>query len=189
MAFVVVYDSSVLFSFYVRDLLVRCYEAELVYARWTKEIEDEWIRAVTRERHLPEETLRNTSRLMERVGPGSLVTGYQDLIESLTLPDPNDRHVLAAAIRCGAQTIVTNNLRDFPESALEPFNIEAQSPDEFVTDLLDLEPGKVLETLYIMIAAYKRPPLSIQDLLTKLRKSGLHESVAKINELLARLKG
>jgi hypothetical protein len=57
----------------------------------------------------------------------------------LALPDPNDHHVLAAAIRCKAEVIVTFNLKDFPVSTLEAFDIEPQHPDEFIIDLWDLD--------------------------------------------------
>jgi hypothetical protein len=69
---------------------------------------------------------------MDRAVPDCLVTGYEPLIEGLTLPDPNDRHILAAAIRCGAQIIVTLNLKDFPADVLDPYGVEAMHPDEFL---------------------------------------------------------
>ncbi len=72
-----------------------------------------------------------------------LVTGYEDLIASLSLPDPDDRHVLAAAIRADADVIVTYNLKDFPAETLAPFDIEAQHPDDFLVSLLDQAPGVV----------------------------------------------
>src|SRR5262249_47842121 len=64
----------------------------------------------------------------------SIVTGYEQLIDGLKLPDPKDRHVPAAAIRAGAEVIVTSNMKDFPSSDLAEFNIEAKSPDDFVLD-------------------------------------------------------
>lgn len=76
-----------------------------------------------------------------------LVTGYEDLVESLSLPDRDDRHVLAAAIRCGAQVIVTENKRDFPKTALMPFDIEAQSADEFLCNQIDLYAPRVHQAI------------------------------------------
>jgi hypothetical protein len=83
--------------------------------------------------------------LMDKHAPDALVTGYEDLIEGLQLPDPDDRHVLAAAIRGRADVIVTANVRDFPADILTPLEIEAQHPDEFIAYLLDLAPGVVPE--------------------------------------------
>lgn len=75
--------------------------------------------------------------------PDCLVTGYEGLIENHNLPDPDDRHVLAAAIRCQAGVIVTYNLKDYPPDALANRAIDAQHPDEFVCHLHDLAPAAV----------------------------------------------
>ncbi len=73
-----------------------------------------------------------------------MVTGYEPSIETLNLPDPGDRHVLAAAIRGGATLIVTSNERDFPAAALAAHNIEAIGPDRFLLRLLEQDPSLVL---------------------------------------------
>src|SRR5687767_9319707 len=114
MAFVVIYDACVLYPAPLRDLLIRLAGKRLVQARWTEQILDECFRNIAANRpDLPEAALRRTRELMNRALPDVLVTGYEELIDGLTLPDPNDRHVLAAAIRSGAQVIVTTNLDDF----------------------------------------------------------------------------
>ena len=92
-------------------------------------------------------------------------------------------HVLAAAIRAGAQTIVTFNLKDFPAATLAPYDIEAQHPDDFVLDTIDLAPGTVTQVISEQAAALKNPPRSIGDLLDTLREQGLVRSVAKLREL------
>jgi len=74
--------------------------------------------------------------LMDQHATDALVTGYEELIDGLHLPDPDDRHVLAAAIRGRADVIVTCNLKDFPAGALKSYGIEAQHPDEFLLNLL-----------------------------------------------------
>jgi predicted nucleic acid-binding protein len=105
---------------------------DLYQARWSAHVHDEWVRAVGRDNPgLPIERLHAVRDAMDAHAEASLVTGYEDLIEGLTLPDPNDRHVLAAAIVARADVIVTRNLR--PEAALDPYNIEAQNPDEFIS--------------------------------------------------------
>lgn len=75
---------------------------------------------------------------MDKHAVDALVTGYEDLLPALRLPDPNGRHVLAAAIRGQANVIVTMNVRDFPSDVLALLGIEAQHPGEFVLHLLDL---------------------------------------------------
>jgi predicted nucleic acid-binding protein len=142
MAFTVIYDACVLFPAPLRDLLIRLGYAGLVHARWTEQILDECFASLKARRpDLTEASLQRTRTLMNAAVRDSLVTGYEPLIEGLRLPDADDRHVLAAAIRAGAQVIVTSNLKDFPANGLLPFGIEARSPDDFVLQLLELAPG------------------------------------------------
>ena len=144
MPFTALYDACVLYPASLRDLLVRLAQADLFRARWTDEILDECFRnMVVRRPDLRVDALERTRVLMNRSIRDVLVDGYQTLISGLDLPDPGDRHVLAAAIRCGAEVIVTSNLRDFPPDRLAPYQIEAQHPDEFVLNLIDLDPAAV----------------------------------------------
>jgi predicted nucleic acid-binding protein len=110
-AFVVVYDACVLYPASVRDLLIRLARTGLFRARWTERILDECFRSIVVGRPDLEGKLDRTRRLMEAAVPDALVSGFESLAEKLTLPDADDRHVLAAAIRSGAQVIVTANLK------------------------------------------------------------------------------
>jgi hypothetical protein len=112
------------------------------------------------------------------------VEGYQALVGSLDLPDPDDRHVLAAAIQCGAQSIITHNLKDFPAEKLKPHGVEAIPPDEFVLDLLDLAPGAVLRLLNEQQASLKNPPRTLDELIETLESAGLVRSMAEARGLL-----
>lgn len=133
-----VYDANVLYPAPLRDLLIRLAQAGLVRARWTDTIHDEWIRNVLANNpHVTSERLTRTRTLMNEAIRDCLVTGYEDLIASLSLPDADDRHILAAAIRAGAEVIVTYNLADFPAETLSRFDIEALHPDDFLVGLLD----------------------------------------------------
>lgn len=126
MALTVVYDACVLYPASLRDLLVRLAEAGLVRARWSAEILDEVFESLLAARpDLDPAKLAVTRELMCAAVRDCLVTGHPELVDGLELPDPDDRHVLAAAIRCGAQVIVTNNIKDFPKAALQPHRIEA----------------------------------------------------------------
>ena len=110
---------------------------------------------------------------MNKAVPDCLVTGYEYLIDQLSLPDPNDRHVLAAAILCGAQEIVTTNLKDFPQEALAAFKIVPRHPDDFVLDLADLEPAVVTTAAKLQRAALKDPAISPREFVSILRRQGL----------------
>lgn len=112
----------------------------------------------------------------------ALVTGYEELIPGLQLPDPNDRHVLAAAIRGQANVIVTMNLRDFPASVVGAFGIEAQHPDEFVLHLLDLAPASVLAAAESHRQSLKSPPRTIDEYLQTLERQGLVQSASALRQ-------
>ncbi len=112
-----------------------------------------------------------------------LVTNYEYLIPQLKLPDPDDRHVLAAAIASGAGAIVTTNLSDFPASILDQYNVAAQHPDHFIYDLLDLKPSKVVAAAKTCQQLLKNPPKSFDEYLEILLKQGLSISVSMFQEL------
>jgi hypothetical protein len=115
--------------------------------------------------------------------PQCLVSDDAELVSSLELPDPEDRHVLAAAIQCQAQAIVTNNLKDFPAAALEPHGVKALSADEFLLELVELVPDRVFEVLRRQAAALRRPPGSVETLLSTLAQQGLRRAVAALQAL------
>jgi hypothetical protein len=122
--------------------------------------------------------------VMDDQAEDSLVMGYEALIESLHLPDPDDRHVLAAAIVGRADVIVTCNLKDFPEQALVPYHIEAQHPDEFIRHMLDLAPVVVVDAIRAQQSRLVNPPVAMPDLLALFEKLGLTESVYELRRLL-----
>lgn len=154
--------------------------------RWSSAILDECFRTIQARRpELDPAALARTRSLMETALPDAGVTGFESLIEALKLRDADDRHVLAAAVRGGAQAIVTFNLDDFPPAELERYHIEAKHPDDFVLDAVDLAPGPVLRVLTEQAADLRRPPMSVEALLEVLWKLGLVRAVARFRELLA----
>lgn len=160
MAFVALYDANVLYPGSLRDLLVRLGQSGLFQAKWTDQILDETFAAIVRDQPELADKLERTRQLMNDAIADVHVTGYESLIESLVLPDAADRHILAAAIAGNAQVIVTANLRDFPDEELEPFDIEAQSPDEFVINVLQLAPGRVIGIIKDQAQALTRPEMT-----------------------------
>lgn len=171
--FRVVLDACVLYPAPVRDLLLELTLAGLYQAHWTDEIHEEWIRNVLKHRpDLKSENLQRTRELMDQHAEAARVEHYQPLIEGLILPDADDRHVLAAAIRCHADAIVTFNLKDFPESALATWGIEAIHPDDFVTYQFDLNMPKVCAAAKTIRQRLRSPPRSAQEYVERLRTCG-----------------
>jgi len=182
-AFVVIYDACVLFPAPLRDLLVRVARTGVVRAHWSDRIIEECFRAVLRERpDLVPENLARTKDRMNIALPDANVTGHEPLIESFTLPDPDDCHVLAAAVRIGAQAIVTFNLDDFPATALEPLGLEAKHPDDFMVEALDLAPGAIAAAINEQAATLRNPPKTVAELLDTLQRQGLPLAVARLRD-------
>ncbi|ODT02041.1 MAG: hypothetical protein ABS52_15440 [Gemmatimonadetes bacterium SCN 70-22] len=188
MPFSVVYDACVLHPAPLRDLLMRIARTGIVQARWSESILDECFSSIRRARpDLDPENLARTRALMQAALPAANVHDFEPLIDGIALPDPGDRHVLAAAIRSGAQAIVTFNTKDFPSSALGRYDVEAKHPDDFVMDCLDLAPVLVANCVREQAAALRNPAQSVGGVLTALRDGGLVQSVARLNELLGEL--
>lgn len=173
MRFVVIYDACVLYPAPLRDFLVRLAVSGLFAAKWTDRIHEEWTRNLIAQRPDLAGALQRTRALMDQAVPDCLVHGYEPLINGLQLPDPDDCHVLAAAIRAGAQSIVTMNLKDFPASDLQPYGIEAVHPDTFIEQQFDLNEGVVVATAKRHRAALNAPPKSVGAYLETLSAQGL----------------
>lgn len=183
--FTALYDACVLYPAPLRDLLVSLARTGLFHARWTDEIHNEWIdNLLENESHRDRAKLERTRTLMNAAVRDCLVTGYEDLIPSLTLPDPDDRHVLAAAICGRADVIVTSNLKDFPASVLRVYGIEAQHPDEFVSNLIDLHAETVYSTVKEQRARLKDPPKTVEEFLATLEKQSLAQTVAHLRKAI-----
>jgi hypothetical protein len=141
--------------------------------RWSSDIHREWMTAVNNAYGIPIEDLIVRRDSMDAAVLDSRVTGYEDLIVGLELPDPNDRHVLAAAIRCGATAIVTFNERDFPVESLEKYGIEARHPDDFILEVDGIDPGTLIDAAKSDLAHYVNPKLDVETYIEGLRVSGV----------------
>jgi len=158
---------------------------DLFRARWSSMIHDEWTRSVLRDRpDLTAEQVSRTRDLMDRHVLDALVIGFEPLINALELPDPDDRHVLAAAIRCNADAIVTYNLKDFPPTALHQCGIEAIHPDAFIVSQLNLAPSVVLNAVKQHRARLRKPPKSAEEYLGCLGEQGLTKTVSELRHWL-----
>ncbi len=120
---------------------------------------------------------------MDEAVPGALVTGYEGLIDAFQLPDPNDRHVLAAAVRCRASSIITFNAKDFPVDTLAPLGIETKHPDDFIIEVDDIDPGTLIDAARADISHYRNPPLPPETYIGDLEKAGLQKVAQRLREL------
>jgi predicted nucleic acid-binding protein len=180
MPFTVLYDANVLFGNSQRDLMIRIARSGLVQAKWTDRILDEVIASIQKSRpNVDPEKLARLRALMVAATPDGLVEGYEPLIDGLQIRDPNDRHVLAAAIRCGAQLIVTGD-KDFTPEDLAPWNIEPKHPDEFVLDQIDINDRIVWACVQQIADSRKQRPETVEDVLSQLERSGLVRSAAEL---------
>jgi predicted nucleic acid-binding protein len=180
---VVIYDACVLYPAPLRDLLMRLAMADLFQARWTEQIKTEWVRnALANRKDLDAKRLARTCKLMDAAVPDCLVTGYEPIIDAVTLPDPNDRHVLAAAIHAGASMIVTFNRKDFPARCLHRYRIEAVHPDDFIILQIERSHSTVCEVVKRHRAALKHPPKTVEEYLCTLQQQRLTKTVAELRQ-------
>lgn len=171
---VAVLDACVLYPPSLRDLLMRVAGDGVYEPRWTEEIHDEWTRNVLANNPgVTPAQLDRTRRFMNQAVAGGLVSGYEARIPTLSLPDTNDRHVLAAAIEANATVIVTFNLSDFPAATLGMYGVEPLHPDVFLSALFDGDPPLFLRAVQTHRASLKNPPKTAADYVQTLRATGL----------------
>lgn len=130
--------------------------------------------------------------MMDEAVLDALVTGYESLIAAMVLPDPNDRHVLAAAVACRASCIVTFNLADFPPNRLAPHGLHAVHPDDFLLDVESIDPAVFADAVREDLDHYRAPPLDLPDYVVALRRAGvprIAEQIGKLAPILGRRSG
>lgn len=182
---VAVLDANVLYPAPLRDFLLRLAQTDVFTPKWSGLIQEEWIRNLLINRvDLKKSQLNKTRHAMDSAFPEANVVGFKNLIPALTLPDADDRHVLAAAIKSEADMIVTFNKKDFPPKSMQPYSIRIADPDEFVMQLTRAHFPDVLQAFLIQVNALKNPPQTTAQLLVTLENCGLKESAAAISNVL-----
>jgi len=178
-------DANVLYPAPVRDILLNLADVKLYQPKWTDVIQNEWARNLLINRpDISPRSLKSAQDAMDSAFPDARAVGYELFIENLKLPDKDDRHVLAAAIRAGAKIIVTNNLKDFPSKSLKQYHLEAQTPDKFITKLAKADGARVLQAFRTQVKRLKNPPQSADQVLVALKRSGLTNTVEILKSLL-----
>jgi len=184
--FAAILDANVLFPAPLRDFLLRLAEVGVYSPKWSDPIHDEWIRNLLIKRpDLKLSQLNKVREAMDGAFAEANVTGFKSLITGLSLPDEDDRHVLAAAIKSEAELIITFNKKDFPPKNIQKFKIQILDPDEFVLRLLQIDLPKVLQAFLNQVNALKKTPQTIEQVLVTLGNCGLVKSVVIIRDLLS----
>lgn len=182
--FTVILDANVLYPYRKRDLLLWFYHYGLFRARWSHDIINEWTQSLLKDRPDLKDSLIKQQSTMSKHFPEAIVHDYEPLSRGLTLPDPNDRHVLAAAIKCGAQHIITENLKDFPNEALHPYDIEAISADEFLNRTFHLYNAQALTIMKERRQTYNNPAFTAPEFIMDLTAKGLPKLATSLRDYI-----
>lgn len=181
---IAVLDANVLYPAPLRDFLLRLAQTDLFSPRWSSEIHHEWTRNLLKNRpDLKAVQLERTCHAMDSAFAEANVMGYKNLLAELELPDKDDRHVLAVAIKSAADTIITFNKKDFPVGNLKLYGIDCKDPDEFIVSLLKSNLSRVLVAFERLVNALKNPPQNKEQVLNTLQNCGLKESVVVIRKI------
>jgi predicted nucleic acid-binding protein len=181
--FTCVLDTNVIYPIDIRDLLFWFASYDLFTPKWSKHIFEEWENVMSR-KSVPTKEIEKRISKAQLAFPDALVENYESLVDSLTLPDENDRHVLAAAIKTNANIIVTNNIKDFPSEYLASFGLTAKSADDFLTDTIDLNNELAVEAFRALVLNRTNPNLDEFEVLDRLRNNGLVETANYLHALL-----
>jgi len=178
-------DACVLRPLPLADFLLRAGHAGLCEVRWSDQVQREWAHSLARQRPGIDPLLLDARiAAMNAALPAARVSGYEALVDRLSLPDVDDRHVLAAAIHGKADLIVTYNLRDFPARVLETHGVAARHPDDFLCRLVDRAPQTIAAIARQILAAWDRPPIAIGDFFQRLERLRLRRTAAALRPLL-----
>lgn len=181
--FTAVLDTNVIYPVVIRDLLFWFAHYEMYTPKWSNHIFDEWISVMERHGVSSEESEKRVQKA-NLAFPDAMVQQYEGLIESLVLPDEKDRHVLAAAIKVNAHVIVSNNIKHFPADILNNFGIKVKTPDDFLTDLIDLDGERAIEAFKEMVSYKRKPDMDEFQVLNLLRRNGLTDTANYLHSLL-----
>lgn len=179
-------DANVIFPAPIRDLLLSLAEDGHFKPFWTEEIHQEWKRNLLQKRpDLDSKRLDRTITLMNEAFPNASIEGYETRIAELSLSDPNDRHVLAAAMEASTDYLVTANLKDFITPILKKQKPQVIHPDDFICLIISKNPVSVVKCFYKLVLRLKNPPQSKEEVLSTLEKTGLIKTAYNFRELIA----
>jgi predicted nucleic acid-binding protein len=181
--FTAVLDTNVVYPVIIRDILLWFGHYDLYTPKWSEHIFQEW-KKIMLEKGVNELDAVNRINKVNQAFPDALIINYKGLIDKLELPDVDDRHVLAAAIKVNANLIVTNNLKDFPRHYLQSFGLNAKTADDFLTDIIDLNQEQAIAAFKEMVLNKKNPKMDELEVLNQLRNAGLKDTANYLHAFL-----
>lgn len=181
--FTAVLDTNVIYPVITRDILLWFAHYDLYTPKWSAHIFEEWKRVMLRKGVSEDEAIKRIN-IPNMAFPDALVMNYESLVPNLTLPDPDDCHVLAAAIKANANLIVSNNIKDFPQEYLLTFGLSVKTADDFLTDIIDLNHEVSIRAFREMVLYKKNPTLDEYQVLDQLRKCMLTDTADYLHSLL-----
>lgn len=181
--FTYVLDTNVLYPIVIRDIIFWFAHYDMFTIKWSKHIFDEWEK-VMRQKGISDEEITKRIGNAARAFPDAMVENYEPLIDGIELPDENDRHVLAAAIKTNANVIVTNDLKDFPKEYLAKYSLNVMNPDDFLADVIDLEAELAVIAFKEMVLYRTNPDMDEYQVLDSLRKNGLNKTADYLHSQL-----
>jgi len=181
--FKAVLDACVLYPAPLRDFLLSIAEVGMFKPFWTEKIHEEWTESLLIKRpDLKRKSLDKAVMAMNTAFPDSNIENYESLINTVELPDPDDRHVMAAAVKESTDVIVTINIKDFPDKVASKYDIEIMHPDQFICHFIDLDKEKIKLAFSNQLSRLKNPPLEASDVFNILKKTGLSKSIERLKK-------
>ena len=181
---VVLLDANVFPPVWLLDILLTADEHRLIDAVWSERILEEVQRAMVERQHRNPEHVQRFLDSIEAMNPTHCLHGWEPLESTLNLPDPDDRHVLAAALVADADFIVTYNLKDFPPSQLAPYAIKAIHPDAFLCSMLDLDHDGMVQVMEEIVTSKDNPPRDMAEEIRHLKTLRLSTFASRLHDLL-----
>ena len=178
-------DACVLVPIGLTNVILAAAEHNLTQPYWSPAVVEEAVRAISDIRlGLGEDRIRRRFTAMDLAFPGASVPADTSTLDDYDFPDPDDKHVAAAALAAGAQTIVTANTKDFPNPLMHRLGLSVMTPDELLLVLLDDDPEAMTSVVVEVAEALNNPARTVEDILVSLRLAGAPRFAAKSTTLL-----
>lgn len=179
-------DTNVLIPYFTRDFFLELGKRGLPI-HWSASIEAEFLDVWNRLFPFVADNGPRVLGLMRRAVPDWRAPESRRILKDAKLPDPKDRHVLAAAIGVGANVIVTNNLKDFPPDTLDRYEVVARSPDDVLCAIFDEDPEAFIAAAAAMRARMKSPPMTVEEWLAAVKTGRCGQLSMKLRSVSPRL--